>query len=103
MNDQRQQWDEYVDRASDVLSGLIADAQRTLEDGRKSLGEYQARRQTERLLARLGAAVYAAERSGGPAAAVAEAMSAVDEHVAAHGSADLPPADVDRAGSEAND
>jgi len=102
MNDYRQQWDDYVDRASDVLNGLIADAQRTLEDGRKNLDEYQARRQTERLLARLGAAVYAAERSGGPSEAVAAAMSAVDEHVAAHGSADLPPAPVDPTGDEAN-
>jgi hypothetical protein len=101
MSDYRTQWDQYVDRASDVLNGLIADAQRTLEDGRRNLDEYQARRSTERLLARLGAAVYAAERSGGPADAVTEAMAALDDHVAQHGSADLPP--VDKPGDQAAD
>ncbi len=94
MNDYRQQWDDYVDRASDALNGLIADAQRTLEDGRRSLDEYQARRQTEKLLARLGAATYA-ERQGGPSQAVADAIAALDEHVAAHGWDGMPPQSVE--------
>jgi hypothetical protein len=90
MPDPRDQWDLYVERANSVLQGLINDAQETLASGKRSLDEYQSRRETERLLIQLGAAVYAQQRAGGTDESVLTAMAAVDAHVAQYGWLGMP-------------
>lgn len=91
MAEPRDQWDQYVERANSILQSLMADAQDALASGRRSLDEFQAKRETEKLLARLGAAVYAEQRGGGSAEAVTAALAAVDAHVAVYGWVGMPP------------
>jgi hypothetical protein len=91
MAEPRDQWDQYVERANSILQGLMSDAQDALASGRRSLDEFQAKRETEKLLAKLGAATYAEQRGGGSPEAVAAAMAAIDAHVATYGWVGMPP------------
>jgi hypothetical protein len=68
----------FLDRAKEQ-------AQRGLAQGKEKMEEVQAQRQGSELLRRLGAAYYAEQRGNGSPAAVQQALSAVEQHIAQHG------------------
>jgi hypothetical protein len=68
----------FLDRAKEQ-------AQRGLAQGKEKMEEVQAQRQGSDLLRRLGAAYYAEQRGSGSPAAVQQALSAVEQHIAQHG------------------
>lgn len=95
-------WDsELLDKVGAVAQRGLQEAQEAIAQGRQALDEWQDRRDTGRLLEELGAAYYAAQRTGGAQSAVEAALAVVDDHVATHGwvgfptSAMLPTDDTD--------
>jgi hypothetical protein len=59
-------------------------AQHGLGQGQAKFDQLQAKRQEQALLRNLGAAYYSQQRQGGSSEAVADALAAMDKHVAAH-------------------
>ncbi|MGP3982732.1 hypothetical protein [Streptomyces sp. KR80] len=72
----------FLDRAKEQ-------AQRGIAQGKQKLDEVQAQRAGHDLLRRLGAAYYAEQQGSGGSEATQQALSAVQDHVAAHGDAFL--------------
>ena len=72
-----------MDKVKQQAEQALTKAQQGVAQGQAKLDEVQAKRQADQLLRDLGAAYYAAERSGGPRDDVAKALAAVDEHMAA--------------------
>lgn len=72
-----------MDKVKQQAEQALTKAQQGVAQGQAKLDEVQTKRQGDQLLRDLGAAYYAAERSGGPTEDVAKAIAAVDEHMAA--------------------
>ena len=72
-----------MDKVKQQAEQALTKAQQGVAQGQAKLDEVQTKRQGDQLLRDLGAAYYAAERHGGPAEDVAQALSAVDAHYAA--------------------
>lgn len=81
-----------MDKVKQQAGQALAKAQEGVSQGQAKLDQVQAKRQADALLRDLGAAYYARERTGGPQEAIDEAMHALDEHAAAHGSLDTAAA-----------
>ena len=74
-----------MDKVKQQAEQALSKAQQGVAQGQAKLDEVQAKRQVDALFRDLGAAYYAAQRQGGPADEVEKALSAIDEHMAAHG------------------
>lgn len=70
----------FLGKAKTVAQQAVGEARRGLEEGQTKLDEFQAKRQTDKLLAELGNVSYAARRGGGSQQAVDDAIAALDEH-----------------------
>jgi hypothetical protein len=83
------------DKAKEVAQQALDEAKKGVEQGQAKLDEATAKREATRLLAALGAAFYAEQRSGGPRSNVDAALLAVDRHVNVNGTGGFPqwPAD----------
>ena len=78
-----------------VQAGQIADkAQQGVAQGKDKLEDIQAHKKGEGLLRDLGAAYYEQLRHDGPTSAVADALTAMDAHVAEHGDPTVTTIDV---------
>ena len=75
----------FLDKAKQVAQQAIDEAKKGVEQGQHKLDEASAKREASKLLAALGAAFYAEQRSGGKRADVDAALQAVDQHVAVNG------------------
>jgi hypothetical protein len=84
-----------MDKVKQGAGQAMAKAQQGVSQGKAKLDEAQSKRQWDALLRNLGAAVYAQERQGGPAEAIATALAALDEHAAAHGAGATNPVTSD--------
>jgi len=84
----------FLDKAKQAAQQALDEAKKGIDTGQSKLDEHQAKRETERLLAEVGAAVYAQHRQGGSAEAVTAALAAVDTHVATHGLVGFPSSAV---------
>jgi hypothetical protein len=80
-----------MDKVKAQAEQAVAKGQQAMAQGQAKVEELQAKRQGDALLRDLGAAYYAQQRSGGSAAAVAEALGKVEAHVAEHGDIDASP------------
>ncbi|MFF2651294.1 hypothetical protein [Streptomyces sp. NPDC058045] len=69
----------FLDRAKEQ-------ARQGLEQGKQKLDDVQAQRAGNELLKKLGAAYYAERSGSGTPEATASALSALESHIAAHGS-----------------
>jgi hypothetical protein len=83
-----------LDKVKAQAEQAMVKAQQGVAQSQAKLDEMQARKQYQALLRDLGDAYYAQVRHGGPESAVADALAAVDAHVAAHGTPDLTSPDV---------
>ena len=72
-----------MDKVKQQAEQALTKAQQGVAQGQAKLDEVQAKRQADQLFRDLGAAYYAAERSGGSTEDVTKALAAVDEHMAA--------------------
>ena len=72
----------FLDRARQM-------AEQGMNTGKQKVEEVQVGREATTLLKRLGAAYWAEQRDGGSHEEVVRALTAIDEHVAAHGDAAL--------------
>ena len=88
----------FLDKAKQVAQQAIDEAKKGVEQGQQKLDEASAKREASKLLAALGAAFYAEQRSGGNRADVDAALNAVDQHVTVNGT-DGFPTDTDSATS----
>ena len=88
----------FLDKAKQVAQQAIDEAKKGVEQGQQKLDEASAKREASKLLAALGAAFYAEQRSGGNRADVDAALNAVDQHVTVNGT-DGFPSDTDSAPS----
>ncbi|HEX3706739.1 MAG TPA: hypothetical protein VHV76_08925 [Mycobacteriales bacterium] len=77
-----------MDKVKAQAEQAVAKGQQAVAQGQAKVDEMQAKRAHDGLLRDLGAAYYAAQRSGGPTSDVDAALVAVDAHVAAEGTAD---------------
>jgi len=84
----------FLDKAKQVAQQAIDEAKKGVEQGQQKLDEASAKREASKLLAALGAAFYAEQRSGGNRADVEAALNAVDQHVTVNGT-DVFPTDTD--------
>jgi len=93
-----------MDKVKQQAEQALTKAQQGVAQGQAKLDEVQAKRQGDQLLRDLGAAYYAAERSGGPRDDVAKALAAVDEHMAAQEAdrAHVAAQEADRAATPAS-
>ncbi len=85
----------FMDKLKVQADQLAKQAQQGVAQGQAKIGEVQAKRAADALLHDLGAAVYAAQRQGGPHEPIETIMAALDAHAAAHGAIDTantPPA-----------
>ena len=74
-----------MDKVKQGAGTALNKAQQGVSQGKAKIDEKQAKHQWDGLLRNLGAAYYAQQRQDGPSDAVTAAMSALDEHLAAHG------------------
>ncbi|MDX6230035.1 MAG: hypothetical protein QOI76_3425 [Frankiales bacterium] len=85
-----------MDKLKVQAEQVAKQAQQGVAQGQSKIGEMQAKRAADALLHDLGAAVYAAQRQGGPHEPIETIMAALDAHAAAHGGIDTantpPPA-----------
>jgi len=81
----------FMDRVRSQANQLAQQAQQGMAQGQAKLTELQVRRQADALLRDLGAAVYAAQRQGGPHEPIETAMAALDAHATQHGAVDTAP------------
>ena len=79
----------FLDKVKAQAEQAVTKAQQGVAQGQAKLDTMQARKQLDKLLRDLGAAVYAEQRQGGPGTAVATAVSAIDQHAATQGPIDL--------------
>ena len=84
----------FLDKAKQAAQQALDEAKKGIDTGQAKLDEHQAKRETERLLSEVGAAVYAQQRQGGSPEAVTAALAAVDAHVAANGLVGFPSSAV---------
>jgi hypothetical protein len=77
-----------MDKVKAQAEQAVVKGQQAVAQGQTKIDEIQAKRAYDGLLRDLGAAYFAAQRSGGSTADVDAALAAVDAHVAANGSAD---------------
>ncbi|MCL4423317.1 MAG: hypothetical protein M1115_09185 [Actinobacteria bacterium] len=73
-----------LDKVKAQAEQVAAKAQQGVAQGQAKLDQMQTKRQGDALLARLGSALYAKERRGGPQKAVDDALAALDGFVAAN-------------------
>ncbi len=88
-----------MDKVKQQAEHALQMAQQGVSQGQAKLDQVQAKRQADGLLRNLGAAYFAQQREGAPAAAVDAAIAAIDEHVAAHGPIETGPVSVDQGGA----
>jgi hypothetical protein len=84
-----------MDKLKVQAEQVAKQAQAGVAQGQAKLGDMQAKKAADGLLHDLGAAVYAAQRQGGPHEPIETIMAALDAHAAAHGAIDTnntPPA-----------
>lgn len=74
-----------MDKVKASAETALNKAQQGVTQGKAKIDQAQAKHQWDGLLAKLGAAVYAEQRQGGPAEAVTAALAALDAHAATHG------------------
>ena len=74
-----------LDKVKQGAGTALNKAQEGVHQGKAKIDKAQAKRQWDALLAKLGEAVYAEKRQGGPSSAVDAAVAALDEHEATHG------------------
>ena len=85
----------FMDKLKVQAEQVAKQAQAGVAQGQAKLGDMQAKKAADGLLHDLGAAVYAAQRQGGPHEPIETIMAALDAHAAAHGPIDTnttPPA-----------
>jgi|SRR3954451_5378133 hypothetical protein len=80
----------FLDKAKQVAQQALDEAKKGVDAGQAKLDEVQAKREAERLLAALGAAFYAEQRSGGSRNDVDAALLSVDRHVSVNGTGGFP-------------
>lgn len=80
----------FLDKAKQVAQQALDEAKKGVETGQTKLDEAQAKREAGKLLAILGAAFYAEQRTDGPRSDVDEALQAVDGYVAVNGTVGFP-------------
>ena len=80
----------FLDKAKQVAQQALDEAKKGVETGQAKLDEVQAKKEASRVLAALGAAFYAEQRSGGPRSDVDAALKAVDEYVTVNGTSGFP-------------
>ena len=80
-----------MDKVKAQAEVALAKGKEGMAQGQAKLDSMQAKKLGDGLLRDLGAAYYAQQRSGGPEAAVADAMAKVDAHIAEHGAPTDPP------------
>ena len=80
----------FFDKAKQVAQQAIDEAKKGVEQGQQKLDEASAKREASKLLAALGAAFYAEQRSGGNRSDVDAALNAVDQHVSVNGTDGFP-------------
>jgi hypothetical protein len=84
-----------MDKLKVQAEQVAKQAQQGVAQGQSKINEMQAKRAADGLLHDLGAAVYAAQRQGGPHEPIETIMAALDAHAATHGRIDTattPPA-----------
>jgi hypothetical protein len=74
-----------MDKVKQQAEQAIGKAQQGVSQGQAKIDQLQAKRQSQTLLRRLGAAYYAQQRQGGSEEAVSAALAEMDAHMAAHG------------------
>jgi len=84
----------FFDKAKNVAQQALDEARKGIDEGQNKLDELQTKKQTEKLLVSLGAALYAEQRSGGSRADVDAALRALDAHVQQVGVVGFPDAAV---------
>lgn len=80
----------FLDKAKQAAQQALDEAKKGIDSGQAKLDEVQAKRESERLLAALGATFYAEQRHGGSRDAVNAAMTDVDAHVQVNGLIGFP-------------
>ena len=75
----------FMDNVKSKANLAAAKAQESLAQGQDKFNELQARRAADRMLADLGRAVWAHQRTGGSPDAVNEVLGQLDTWVAEHG------------------
>ncbi len=74
-----------MDKVRQGAEQALSKAQQGVNQGKAKIDQAQAKHQWDTLLTKLGAAVYAEQRQGGPSDAVSAALAVLDDHVATHG------------------
>jgi hypothetical protein len=83
-----------VDKVKEQAEHAGRVAQQGISQGQAKFDQLQAKRQSQALFRRLGEAYYAQQRQDGSAEAVAAALAALDEHVAAQAEKDGATSDT---------
>jgi hypothetical protein len=96
-NGEREQAMSFAEKMRERATKLADQAQERIAQGQAKLTELQVRKQADALLRDLGAAVWAAQRQGGPHQPIEDAMAALDIHVGKHGPIDTEPTAPDEA------
>jgi hypothetical protein len=78
----------FMDKLKVQAEQVAKQAQAGVAQGQAKLNDLQAKKAADALLHDLGAAVYAAQRQGGPHEPIEQVMSALDAHAATHGPID---------------
>lgn len=74
-----------MDKVKQGAGTALNKAQQGVNQGKAKIDQAQSKHQWDGLLTKLGAAVYAERRQGGPSQAVDAALSELDEHLRANG------------------
>jgi hypothetical protein len=80
----------FLDKAKQVAQQALDEAKKGVETGQAKLDDVQAKKEASRVLAALGAAFYAEQRTGGQRSDVDAALKTVDEYVAVNGTSGFP-------------
>lgn len=80
----------FLDKAKQAAQQALDEAKKGIDTGQAKLDEYQAKRESERLLTNLGSAYFQQQRHGGAAEDVEQALTAVDAHIEEHGMVGFP-------------
>lgn len=78
----------FMDKLKVQAEQVAKQAQAGVAQGQAKLSDLQAKKAADGLLHDLGAAVYAAQRQGGPHEPIEQIMAALDAHAATHGPID---------------
>jgi hypothetical protein len=90
-----------MDKLKVQAEQVAKQAQQGVAQGQSKISELQAKRAADSLLHDLGAAVYAAQRQGGPHEPIETIMAALDAHAATHGRIDTATTPAAAAGAAA--